>query len=303
MKEFTAALYELFVSQNISLSQSLLIMSRKPKKDCVSRAASLIYASLENGSIFSNALKACGAISFDESYVSFIRLAEKNGDLKSAVIYLKKKLERNAEDKKRLIGVSVYPAFVLLLSVAACVFIGVYTGTADFKLLAKYLVVLFFICALIFFLIVKMLASSRLYEAFTAVDFLLRNGIELSEAVGCAVQVAGPCSKVGRLFENARLRLSYGMDLQSAFRVKAVFGGGVFSASSKLTEAFYYADLGGSREDMFGRIASYLASEKEKSRLICLSLVEPVFIVITGGFLLIILMTFFMPLINNISWI
>ncbi len=303
MREFTAALYNLFVRQGLGLSQSLLIMSKKPRRDCVSRAADLIYSSLEKGNLFSNALKICGAVSFDDAYISFIRLAEKNGDLKSAVIYLKEKLDREAADKKRLIGVSVYPVFVIMLSIVACVFIGIYTNTADFGLLLKYVAALFFVCALLFFLIAKMLGSNKLCEAFIAVDFLLKNGIELSEAVGCAVQVVGPSSRIGRLFENARLRLSYGMNLQTAFRSGNAFCDFMGLGYPKITEAFYYADLAGSHEDMFARISSYLEAEKEKSRTLCLSLVEPLFIVITGAFLLVILMTFFMPLINDVSLI
>ena len=149
-------------------------------------------------------------------------------------------------------------------------------------------------------MIVKILGENSLFEAFTAVDFLLQNGIELSEAVACAVQIAGPSSRVGRLFENARIKLSYGMDLQNAFGT--VEGGGSLFYS-RLRDAFYYADAGGSKNDLFGRIAAYLASEKEKSRMLCLSLIEPLFIVITGGFILVLLMTFFMPLINNTGWI
>ena len=69
----------------------------------------------------------------------------------------------------------------------------------------------------------------------------------------------------------------------------------------RLKEAFYYADVGGSKNDLFGRIASYLKYKKEKSRAICFSLIEPVFIVVAGGFILIILLSFFMPLINGIG--
>lgn len=297
MLEFTKALYELFVRQGLGLSQSILVMSRKPKRDGVSRAAMAIFSALEKGNYFSNALRTCGFINFDDVYISFIQLAEKNGDLKSAVTYLKEKLEREAADKRRLVGATVYPGFVILLSVGACVFIGLYTKTADFILLVKYVLALIFVCGVVFLLIVKMLAGDRLSEAFLAVDFLLRNGIELSEAVGCAVQVAGPSCKIGNLFENARIKLSYGMDLTTAFSCAS---GSAFD--SKLKEAFYFADLGGSKDDLFGRIAAYLVSEKDKRRTLCMSLIEPVFIAITGIFLLMLLMTFFMPLINDIGW-
>ncbi len=93
-REFTEVLYELFVRQNLSLSHSLLIMSRKPKKDRVKLAAESIYSALENGSVFSSALKTCEYVRFNDVYISFILLAEKNGDLKSTVSYLKEKLVR-----------------------------------------------------------------------------------------------------------------------------------------------------------------------------------------------------------------
>ena len=293
-REFTEVLYELFVRQNLSLSHSLLIMSRKPKKDRVKLAAEAIYSALERGSVFSSALKICDEVRFDDVYISFILLAEKNGDLKSTVSYLKEKLTRENEQSKKLIGASIYPAFVIVLAVASSVFIGLYTDTADFSLLAKYVGVFLLLCVCVYFVIFKMLGNDRLCEAFTAVDFLLRNGIELSEAVGCAVQIAGPSGSIGKIFENARIKLSYGMDLQTAFDCKD---------NRQFSEIFYYADTGGSQLDLFSRIAAALSAKNERRRTICLSLVEPVFIVMTGGFILMILMTFFMPLINDISWI
>ena len=298
MLEFTRVLYELFIKQGLTLTQSLVIMKSKPKSDCVSRAAAFLYASLEKGSLFSNALKTCSAIIFDDVYISFISIAEKNGDLKTTLSYLMQKLEREEENRKKITGALVYPVFVSLLSISATVFIGFYTKSADFQLLLKYVLGLITICVFLFFLIVKMLGENKLFEAFTAVDFLLRNGIELSEAVGCAIQIAGPSSKIGKLFENARLRLLYGMDLQNAFLNSNNSGA---LNSSKLKEAFYYADAGGSKDDLFARIAAYLKSEKERSRNICMTLIEPLFIVITGGFILLLLMSFFMPLINGIG--
>lgn len=300
MLDFTRALYELFVRQELPLSQSLMIMRAKPKSDYVRKAAAAIYISLEKGSLFSNALKACGEITFDDVYISFVSIAEKNGDLKTALSYLKEKLEREADCRKKMAEAFVYPVFVVLLSVAASVFIGVYTQTQNWLLLIKYLFVLISACATLYWAMAKMLKEDCLFEAFTAVDFLLRNGIELSEAVGCAVQIAGPSSRIGKIFENARLKLSYGMDLQNAFLAA---DGYESLTDSRLKEAFYYADAAGCKNDLFGRIAAYLKSQKDRRRTIGLSLIEPFFIVITGGFILSLLMTFFMPVINGIGWI
>ena len=297
MREFTAALYELYVRQMIGLSESLKIMGKKPKKDCVSKAAENIYSALENGSLFSNALKICPFIKFDELYVSFILLAEKNGDLKSTIEYLHKKLKREAENRKKLVQASIYPLFVILISIASCVAIGLYLGNVDFNLLLKDTGIFVFSSLTIYFIILKTISDNTLAEAFAAVDFLIRNGIELSEAVGCAVQISGPSSKTGKLFENARVRLCYGMDLKSAFNSREI------DSNKKLLEALYYADTGGSQNDLFGRMAAYLESKMESKREFCFSLVEPLFIAITGGFLLVLLMTFFMPFINDVGLI
>ena len=298
MLEFTKALYELFGTEGMTLSKSLWIMKSKPKPDSISRAADAIYQALENGRLFSNALRSCTAIVFDDVYISFVSLAEKNGDLKTVLLYLKQKLERESDFKKKLSGAAVYPAFVVFLAVASSVFIGVYTGTSDYLMLAKYVFVLILACTGLYLGIAKLLKDNTLFEAFTAVDFLLQNGIELSEAVGCAVQIAGPSSRTGKLFENARQKLSYGMDLQNSF-----CGNQNTRFDSKLKEAFYYADAGAGKNNLFGRIADYLAAEKERSRTLWFSLIEPLFIVITGCFILMVLMTFFMPLINNFAWI
>ena len=298
MLEFTKTLYELFVLQRISLSQSLLIMSSKPKPDAVSKTAASIYAALEKGSYFSNALKSCGPVSFDAVYISFISISEKNGDLQSALSYLKEKLERQQNCRKKIAEASIYLAFVILLAVMSSVFIGAYTKTADYLLLIKYVSVLLIVSLLIYFLILKLLGENSLFEAFSAVDFLVKSGIELTEAVACAIQIAGPSSKTGRLFESARLKLSYGMDLQSSFMTSDLRDARL---ASKIREAFYYADAGGNKNDLFERIADCLALEKEKSRMLCFSLIEPLFIVITGIFILLLLMTFFMPMLNDFS--
>lgn len=297
MREFTSALYELFVKQGLELSKSLLIMSRKPRKNSISSAAAEIYSALENGSLFSNALRLCSFIRFDEVYVSFILLAEKNGDLQSTVKYLKTKLERKAANKKKLIGASIYPLFVILISIVSCFSVGFYIGNIDFKLLVKDTAVFVFCSVAVYLFILKCICDDGLSEAFTAIDFLIKNGIELSEAVGCAVQIAGPSSRTGRFFETARTKLSYGMDLNTAFKSAELKG------NSGLLEALYYADTGGSQADLFGRMAAYLESKRESRSSVCFSLIEPLFIVITGAFLLVLLMTFFMPFINDISWI
>ena len=85
--------------------------------------------------------------------------------------------------------------------------------------------------------------------------------------------------------------------------MNSAFKSGELKGNNCLLEALYYADTGGSQSDLFGRMAAYLESKREARSTMCFSLIEPLFIVITGAFLLVLLMTFFMPFINDIGWI
>ena len=299
MAEFTSVLYDLFVRQGLELAACLLIMSRRnvklpgqyrnmSGKRKITGAAQYLYESLENGNLFSNSLKTCRFISFDEVYISFIRLAEKSGDLKSAVTYLHEKLERCKKNRQKIFMVSLYPFFVVCASVAACVLVGVMTNTEKWGFLLRQVFILIFVCAAIYVLILYLLGDSKLTEAFVAVDFLVKKGIDVAAAVECAVQITGPSTLTGRKFEEARRKLEYGMNLQSAF-----------CCSGKIGEAFYYADVAGNQNDIFSRVAFYLREENEHRRTVCMALVEPLFILITGVFLLSLLMEYFMPFING----
>ncbi len=296
MKEFTDALFELFVKQNIELAASLLIMSKGRKKGGFSvtggkrelRAAAYIYECLENGNLFSNSLKTCPVISFDAVYIAFVRLAEKNGDLRAAITYLHEKLERNQKNQRKIFMISVYPVFVVITSIVACIFIGLVIGSENWLNLINYVFVLILICAFLYFCIFMLIGDSKLSEAFMAVDFLVKKGIDVAAAVECAVQIAGPSSTTGRKFEDAKKKLEYGMNLQTAF-----------SCRGKIGEAFYYADVAGNQNDIFSRVALYLNEENEKRRSVCMALVEPVFILVVGIFLMSLLMEFFMPYLNG----
>lgn len=286
MKEFTDVLYELFVRQKLELTACLLIMGRKESK--VAKAASYIYECLENGNLFSNSLKTCSSILFDDVYISFVRLAEKNGDLRAAISYLYEKLNRRKKNQRKIFMVSLYPFFVICASIAACIFIGLMTETENWQLLVKDIFELLIVCSFLYGLIFYLIGDSKLAEAFMAVDFLVKKGIDVAAAVECAVQIAGPSSITGRKFEEAKRKLEYGMNLQNAF-----------NCGGKIEEAFYYADVAGSQTDIFSRVALYLNEEEEKRRTICMALVEPVFILIAGIFLMSLLMEYFMPFING----
>ena len=260
-------------------------------KNLVSKTAEYLYTQLELGNPFSNSLRTCPSMNFDDFYVSFITLAELTGDLKEAISYLRRKLERKHKNKMQLLEASIYPAFVIILAICASFFLINYTGMIEADLLLKMIFILIIGCISIFWGISKIICDDKLYEAFLIIDFLLKAGVGMSGAVGCGVQILGINSRMGRLFDDAREKLEYGVSLENALKL-----------GEKFEEGFYLAEKAGGKTEVFGKMAGWIYQKNERKRKICLSLLEPLFLLITGVFLLLLIMNFFMPFINDTQW-
>lgn len=293
VEEFTKKLDELYVQQKLDLSEALKIMfHRKSRhKTQTEKSAEYLYMQLELGNPFSNSLRTCPFINFDDFYVSFITLAELTGDLRDAISYLNKKLERKHKNKMKLLEASIYPFFVIILAVCSSFLLVSYTG-ADAELLFKMIFILILGSICIFFGISKVICDDKLYEAFLIIDFLLKAGVGMSGAVGCGVQILGINSRMGRIFKEAKEKLEYGVSLENALKI-----------GEKFEEGFYLAEKAGGKTEVFGKMASWINQRNERKRKICISLLEPLFLLITGLFLLLLIMNFFMPFINDMEWL
>ncbi len=306
-KRFTQLLQELVCQKSCDLQDALLLLSKSGSKKYlrVKQAAQNLYDSLRQGKTFALAIKNCPYIKFDPLYVSFISFAERCGELQSTLNFLKDKCIREEENTQKLIEASLYPVFVVLLSVVAAAgllaysnsFVDMYGAAIDFSkdfYSSFYLSFSFLIafCILVFFLLRKMLGTNKLYEAFLASGFLIKRGESLSNAVNDAVNILGYETREGQLFAQAGKKLSYGLSLEKAFELKSVNS----SLRQELEEAFFYAENTGGKNQLFEKIALWLNTKDQKRRSICLKLIEPFFIFGTGIFLFIFLMNLVLPI-------
>lgn len=291
MEKFTRILCELFVKQNLSLVQSLRLMTRKSNGK-IKQASVYLMEALESGVAFSNALKKCPFIEFDNTYITFILLAEKIGNMKNIIQYLDKKCKRSIENKNKMVSAIVYPVFVIVMSFFTCFFLCSILEVDRKEEIFRAFFLLFISCLIAIFCIYKLLGNSRTYEAFLGADLLVKEGISLSIAATCGAMIAGIDTKVGKAFLDAKEKLEYGMDLKTAFSTKGDF-----------EDAFYYADITGVENNIFEKVAVWFGEKNEKRRCVCLQLIEPVFIAITGCFLLLLILNFFLPVINDMNWL
>lgn len=287
MEKFTKELCDLFVNKKLPLTECLKIMAKKPAGK-VKKAAEYVYSVIEKGELFSNALKTCPYISFDNVYVTFILLAEKSGNLQMTINYLNKKCQRDKENKSKLIGSIIYPAFVILFSFVVCIYLNRLFSTEDSIFIYKFFSFLIFVCGLLVFIIYKFLGTNKVYEAFLAADLLIKEGISASVAVAYGSIIAGIDSKTGRVFMEASRKIELGMNLRTAFNL-----------DKNLEDFFYYVDESGGGKDIFEKIALWIGDKDEKKRTICMQLIEPVFIAVTGSFLFSIILNFISPVINT----
>lgn len=298
VEKFTKILYELVVEKEISLQDSLKIISKKSKKinfcklDVIEKTAKFIINELLCGNSFSNALRRCVFIHFDDIYISFVNFAEKTGQLKETISFLYRRCIRKKENHFKLIEASVYPLLVIVSSILGCLFLhlsGYFHIDNDFYI---YISLLVLISILVFFVIKKNIGENKLYEAFLGIGFLMKAGINLYDSIGCGARILGISSKLGDKFQQAREKLLLGMNLEKSF-----------SLGKRFSSAFFFAEMGGGKVDVFEKLAKWIEDNDRKKRSVCFSLIEPVFILITGAFLLMVVINIFMPFISKLSFI
>ena len=298
--EFTQLLFELTKKQNLSLVESLEIMSKFQKKGAVEFAAKHILECLNQGLSFSGALKTCKEIEFDDLYISFVSFAEKTGHFGETCEFLYFRCKRKHENFVQVFEACLYPVFVVLLSIAATSFLMIFGksnnvfGDIGFSMEQSEKIIsscfrgcvfLFCFFSISFFVLKNILSDNKMFESFLAADFLVRSGINLIDTFDALVSVAGIDSSLGQEFLKIKNKILQGTEFSMAF----------MGLNKKLERFFYLAQHTGGECDVFGKMAAFLKEFDEKRRKICFTLIEPIFICGTGVFLIILLSGIYVP--------
>ena len=304
--EFTQLLFELTKKQNLSLVESLEIMSKFQKKGAVEFAAKHILECLNQGLSFSGALKTCKEIEFDGLYISFVSFAEKTGHFGETCEFLYFRCKRKHENLVQLFEACLYPVFVVLLSIAAASFLMIFGksnnvfGDIGFSIEQSEKIVsscfrgcvfLFCFFSISFFVLKNILSDNKMFESFLAADFLVSSGINFVDAMDALISVAGYDSVLGHQFQKVKSKVIEGIDLISAFD----------GIGEKLERFLYIACKTGGECEVFGKMAAFIEEKDKKKRKFCFLLIEPIFICGTGIFLIILLSGVFFPMLHSLG--
>lgn len=289
--KFTSILYELIVSKGLSLKDSLEVISER-NNNIVSKTGKYLLNVVLQGTSLSNGLRKCPYIKFDNIYILFIYYGEQTGNIKETITFLNKRCNRLKENNFKLVEASSYPILVIFISLCLCLYLysdNIYNFNNEIFI---YLFILISICIFLFLGFRKIVGENKIYEAFLGIGFLVKAGINLYDAVGCGAQIVGVSSCFGIKFQKAREKLLLGMNMHQAF-----------SLGKKYENAFFYAEKTGGKTDVFEKLANWIGDDDEKKRKICFSLIEPIFILLTGLFLIVLVVNFFLPYMSDISWV
>lgn len=301
---FTESLNEL-IEDKFTVFQSLRILAEsKLNNQKIKNAADFMANEIEKGSTFASVFQKCPYITFDKVYVSFISFSEETGRLSQTMKFLSERCRRKKELLNSFTGALVYPAFIFLIVSFLILFIAIFGNTFfginsisvfdKGEMLGNFFwsfLTFIFLSLAVFWGLWTISSDSRLYEAFLAGGFLVENGVNVSAAVGMAAEIQGIETKNGRAFIKAKEGLEYGMGIHSAFcsHADAAF-------KNKVEAALLLAEETGNKNEVLSKIALNLKKENDRKRKLCLTLVEPAFVFVTGIFLIQMVVGFVYPL-------
>lgn len=303
--QFITTLSDL-MNSDLELNSALEIMSQMSglKKNCNS-AALEIKKYLSEGSKFSIALKKCQSINFDEVFIAFICSAEKSGDLKSTIMFLKKREQEKMNRKNKILGMSIYPAFVVFISFAGGLILSFYATTlvadingsfnfAEYKknvaegMFSANLFLLCFVCAFIYVL-QNMISKNILLDVFKIIDFMMKSNVGFYSALETSLLIADKNTKI----KNQILKSI--TDISSGEKIGKVIN----NFGNDFTLFVQVAEFSGNLSNAFNQICLFLENKMKEKEKIYLELINPIIMCVTGLYIVILLKKVAMPVLFN----
>jgi type II secretory pathway component PulF len=275
----------------------------------VSRIAFDIAALLEQGYTFSAAFSMCKSAQFSEKDISLVLCAEETGNYGSTFKFLSEIHAQEKEARSKIALCAVYPAFVILL--AACATLALMLNAeslfpfskqllnsadyaASFKqgIAAACFVPLAAIGCLTF-ASARFIKFPALYYVYAQLDFLTKEGVELSRAIESAISAAISDEKLSSALTRIKDALKSGVPFAEAFLSEKIF-----DSARVFIET---ASANGTARTVFSLAARQRQKQRQTREQFFLKMVEPVMLIAAGAYMLILLRHTVMPLMMNLG--
>ena len=325
------------LSAGTPIEKCLLLLSKQSSNNKFSQILLNINEDITEGNSLSSAMKKYPSI-FDEIYTSTIYAGETSASLSEVFFDLSVYLDKEAKIRSQVVGALVYPAILFFVSIAVIYSLLTFvlpqvveqfvTSNVELPLLTRsllnfsdifpfILLVVFLVISTIYLLQVTNIMSKD-YQQRIAKHFL---SLPLVGQIILYDQTARFCSSM-RLMTKAGLNTIDSLQIaQNTFRNKylryqvsgvvnkVVSGTSIskaFSQAKVFPEVFEQllssGDMGSQVSEMFEKTKEFLDQEVDTRRNILLTLLQPIVILTMGIFVMLIVLSIMLPLLqmNNL---
>ncbi len=297
--QFTSSLLELLES-DIPLRESLEVLSEDALTEKNVRLLSRdILTHLAEGLSFSGSL-AASVLSVPDRYISLIASSESGGSLIFALRFINNVLERKKQIEERIVSVSVYPAFVVLIALLGSFILlrfqseflitvprsELYTGIAD--------AVIVFIAGItgVAIYVKNAMGEDMLYSVFYSLSYLCEAGFDFARSLDITIMYAQEDRNLLKALLNVRKMISEGSAIGYAFSCHKIF-------PKEISARFTLAEIHGNISKACNAISESLEKKDERKRTVCMQLIEPLLIACTGLYILILVETIILPFLTS----
>ena len=293
-----------------SIVDALHILAREDMGKQLKDSAASLLIFMKKGKGLSKSLQSInkGKVSFEPLYLTLIGAAELTGNLETVLERIVADLQRKKAAKETVINILIYPSIIVLLAIIGSVIIilkgipffisgGLLSGDVVFNAISGVCLagavlllggsVLFSIYFRIFY------NDSPEFKIFYLLDFLLRSNITLPESLSHCIISLGQ-TKYGKALVAIKKDITSGVPFSAAFAKAKCFSPYVLGWLS-------VAGKHGNISETCGSIMGYFAHRDNKKREVAARLIEPMAIVLTGFYILIIMATVILPILTSIG--
>ena len=319
------------------IEKCLILLSKQTSNKKFSQVLLNINEDITEGNSLSSAMKKYPSI-FDEIYTSTIYAGETSASLSEVFLDLSNYLDKEAKVRSQVVGALVYPAILFFVSLAVIYSLLTFvlpqvveqfvTSNVELPLLTRSLLYfsdIFPVILLVFFIVISTIyllqttkIMSKNYQQRTAKYFL---STPLIGQIILYDQTARFCSSM-RLMTKAGLNTIDSLQIaQNTFRNKYLSHqvNGVVNkvvSGTSISKAFSQArifpdvfeqllssgDMGSQVSEMFEKTKEFLDQEVDTRRNVLLTLLQPIVILTMGIFVMLIVLSIMLPLLqmNNL---
>ena len=303
---FTELLLAL-IKGNTGLVDALNILSRKGIERQVSEIAHTLLIFMKRGFGFSESLKLIhkGKVYFNSMYITLIAAAELTGSIDNVLEQIANDLLRKKQAAEIAFNIMIYPVIVILTAITGTVLL-IFKGMPLFiaggyisgEIISKTVngiiiagIVLFSGGAALFIAYFRIFfLDSNEYRIFYMMDFLLKNNVTMLDTLTqCIIGINN--AKYAAALESIKKDIINGAPFSKAFCKLP-------KLSPYVTAWLSVADMHGNVVEICGNITKYYEKEEIKKREVFTRLIEPTVILLTGSYLIILILTVIMPILT-----